>query len=515
MAQMKKRSRKVLLLLQLVATGMLVCAVGHASTPGEESRAPQSINIDWDNVLCISKTNATLQAVVTPLMSPDSPLHGQVWSALKDLNAPFVRYVPWLPYPKLAVAELEPPTKEKTSWDFSLIDPYTTQFFEFNQQRPNIVNFSTIPAWMFKTDHPVTYPSDQNKPVWNYTQGNELRDPSRKELGDYFARLVSWYTKGGFNDELGHWHASGHQFHIDYWEVLNEPDLEHQLTPEQYTQNYDAIVSAIQRVQPDIKFVGLALADTTREPEYFEYFLNPKNHKPGIPLDMISYHFYAQPAADEDPSAWQYSVFDQAARFVNTVRYIESIRRRLSPTTRTTINEVGVILPSDLLQGTPGYHFEPYPAFYWNLSAAEFALLYGEVSKLGIDAIGASALMQPPGFFPSVSMMNWENGNRNARYWVSKLIRDNFTSGDKIVNTDFFSMQHPVYAEGFVSPQGKRKVLLINLRNSDVNVQIPGSKGGLEQFVDEVTGENPPGTAPLGSDTVSLRAFSVAVVSMP
>jgi hypothetical protein len=26
---------------------------------------------------------------------------------LRDLNADFVRYVPWFPYPKLAVAELE------------------------------------------------------------------------------------------------------------------------------------------------------------------------------------------------------------------------------------------------------------------------------------------------------------------------------------------------------------------------------------------------------------------------
>jgi hypothetical protein len=515
MPRTKKWSGRILLFLQLIAMGAITSAFGQTSTQSDESQAPQTIDVDWNDVLCTSKTNATLQAVVTPLMSPDSPIHGQVWSALKDLDAQYVRYVPWLPYPRLAVAELEPPTNAKTSWDFSLIDPYTTQFFESNRQRPNIVNFSTIPQWMFKTEHSVSYPSDPNKPVWDYTQGNELRDPSLKELGDYYGRLVSWYTKGGFTDELGRWRASGHQFHIDYWEVLNEPDLEHQLTPEQYAKNYDAIVGAIQRVQPDMKFVGIALADTTREPEYFEYFLNPKNHKPGIPLDMISYHFYAQPAADEDPGAWQYSVFDQAARFVNTVRYIESIRRRLSPTTKTTIDEVGVILPADLLQGTPGYHFEPFPAFYWNLSAAEFAFLYGELSKLGIDAIGASALMQPPGFFPSVSMMNWENGNRNARYWVLKLIRGNFTPGDKIVKTDFFSMKHPVYAEGFVSAQGKRKVLLVNLRNNDTGVMIPGSKGGTEQFVDEVTGENPPRTVPLESDAVTLRGFSVAVVNLP
>lgn len=509
-----KRSRKVLLLWQLIALGT-ISFVARASTPGVESRAPQVISFSWDNTVCVSKTNATLQAVVTPLMSPASPLHAKIWSALKDLNAPFVRYVPWLPYPKLAVAELQPPTKNTTSWDFSLIDPYTTQFFENNPQRPNIVNFSTIPAWMFETEHPVTYPSDPDKPVWNYTQGTELRDPSLKELGDYYARLVSWYTKGGFTDELGRWHASGHHFHIDYWEALNEIDLEHTMTPEQYTRRYDAIVEAIQRVQPDMKFVGLALADPTREPRYFEYFLNPRNHKPDVRVDMISYHFYAVPSFDQDPGSWQYTVFDQAERFVNAVRYIDSIRRRLSPSTKTTIDEVGVIDPADELQGMPGYHFKPFPGFYWNLSAAEFAFLYGELSKLGIDAIGESALMQPPGFYPSVSMMNWDNGNPNPRYWVLKLLRENLPPGEKIVQARSLGMKHPVYAEGFVSAQGKRKALLINLRDSDISVRIPGSKGGREQFVDEVTGEGPPQTVPLESDTMTLRGFSVAIVDLP
>ena len=99
MTETTKRSRKSLLFLNLIASGLLALAVGQASAQSAENQAPQVIDIDWGNVVRPLKTEATLQAVVTPLMSPDSPLHGQVWSALKDLNAPFVRYVPWLPYP--------------------------------------------------------------------------------------------------------------------------------------------------------------------------------------------------------------------------------------------------------------------------------------------------------------------------------------------------------------------------------------------------------------------------------
>ena len=40
-----------------------------------------------------------------------------------------------------------------------------------------------------------------------------------KEVAEYFGRLASWYIKGGFNDEYGVWHESGHHYKIAYWEV--------------------------------------------------------------------------------------------------------------------------------------------------------------------------------------------------------------------------------------------------------------------------------------------------------
>lgn len=255
----------------------------------------QQIDVQWDKVERVSKTTATLQVVVNPPLRRGSAIHDRVFSELERLGADYVRYVPWLPYPRLAVAELEPPADGKTSWDFSLIDPMTLDFLNATKGHPVILNFSTIPQWMFKTAEPVKYPADADEVAWNYTQGTEMRDPSGKELGDYYARLVSWYANGGFTDEFGQRHESGHHFKIAYWEVLNEPDFEHETTPEQYTARYDAIVAAIREVAPEVRFVGLALADPSSNPRMFEYFLNPQNHRPGIPLDMISYHFYATP----------------------------------------------------------------------------------------------------------------------------------------------------------------------------------------------------------------------------
>ena len=42
----------------------------------------------------------------------------------------------------------------------------------------------------------------------------------------------------------------------------------------------------------------------------------------------------------------------------------------------------------------------------------------------GIEMVGESAMMQVPDFFPSVSMMDWETGRPNARYWALKLLRE-------------------------------------------------------------------------------------------
>ncbi len=494
----------------MVKLGRILFVAVFASV-GAISEEAQKVTINWSNVIAVSQANATLQAVVTPLMSRKSPAHDQVWGALRDLHAQYVRYVPWLPYPKLAVAELEPPSNGKTSWDFSLIDPFTEDFFKANTARPVIVNFSTIPQWMFKTSTPVKYPMNPDQETWNYTQGTELRDPSMKEVCDYYTRLVSWYTQGGFTDEFGNRHQSNHHFDIDFWEVLNEPDLEHTMTPQQYTTRYDAIVSALRQVQPRMKFVGMALAETANRPDYFEYFLDAKNHKPGIPLDMISYHFYAQPEADQPFETWQYTVADQSLRFIETVKYVETIRKRLAPRTGTTVDELGVIAPQDVLQDKPDYVFKPFPDYYWNLCAAQYALLYGELAKLGIQGVGSSALMQRPGFFPSVSMMDWTNGKPNARYWGLKLIRDNFGPGDKIVS----AVGTPtVYLFGVVSPKGEKKLLLANLRNRTVQLAVPGVSGAREQYVDQTTGYSQPGSNRITRGVVNLQGLAVAVLTL-
>jgi hypothetical protein len=408
------------------------------------------------------------------------------------------------------VAELEPPQDARTFWDFSPIDPITIDFLEATKGHPSVLNFSTTPQWMWITPKPVAYPADPDEAVWNYTQGAELRDASGQELAAYYARLVSWYTQGGFVDESGLRHESGHHYQVEWWEVLNEPDLEHRIGPKKYTEIYDAIVMAIRAVAPKMKFVGISVAGPSREAEMFEYFLNPQNHQAGVPLDAISYHYYYSPAKDEPPEAQQFTAWDQTNGFLNTVRYVESIRKRLSPATATMINEVGAISADDREQNQPGHVTKPIPNSYWNLCGALYAYLFSELANMGIETVNASQLVGYPTQYPSVSLVDWDTGQPNARFWVLKLLKDHFGPGDKLVRT---AQPGPlVYAQAFLSRGNKRRLLLVNRRNRDTEVTVPGAAGATMRLVDQTTGFQPPSSKTLKEEVVRLGGYSVAVV---
>lgn len=500
--------------LSIVSSLLALCAI-----PLSAQDQLQKVQIDWNKTVTTSKSTATLQVVTNPMLNPGAPIHDGAFSALKSLGADYVRFVPWLPYPKIAVAELAPPTKEKTSWDFTYIDPVTKDFLAATQGHSTVMNFSTIPAWMFKTDKPVQYPDDPNQVFWNYTQGTELRDPTGRELGDYYGRLVSWFTQGGFTDENGKRHDSGYHYSFPIWEVLNEIDFEHNTTPEDYTKRYDAIVEGIRKVSPKTQFMGLGLAAPGANPKYFEYFLNPRNHKPGIPLDYISFHFYATPAMDENLDGWQHTFFNQANGFLATTRYILAIRDRLSPHTKIDTNELGVILPTDGLEIRASKALPDHiPHRYWNAAGALYAYLYVELSKLGVDVIGESQLVGYPSQYPSVSMIDYNNGKPNARYWVLKLIKDNFHPGDKLVaekpgkeNDDAPS---DVLVQGFITPQGK-KVLLINRANSNKTVTLDQDLQNASVLtVDEETGDEAPRAGKPQGANLQLAPFAVAVLNV-
>lgn len=151
---------------------------------------------------------------------------------------------------------------------------------------------------------------------------------------------------------------------------------------------------------------------TRDDPRFLDYILNPANHKPGIPLDYISYHFYASPTRSQNiltgstPSSTRRMVF--LARCATSRKSAKDFRQERSRIS-TSWEEV---LPTD----NTAAEKVPPPVAYWNLSGSMYAYLYVQLSRLQIDIIGESQLVGYPTQFPSVSMMNWIDNKPNARF---------------------------------------------------------------------------------------------------
>lgn len=478
-----------------------------------QSAAPVAVTVDWNASSTTSRTTITLQVVSNPPLRPGSAIHDNAWKSMQQLQASDARLALWYPYPRMAIAEILPPAGAHTSWDFSYMDPLVKDFFSATAGRSTVLSVATIPQWMFKGDAPAV-PDDPDVPVWNYEQGSELRDPSLKEVSEYYERVAGWYINGGFQDELGALHTSGYHFKPTYWEVFNEPEYEHVLSPEQYTRIYDAITGRLHRVDPELKFTGMSLAVPGKGDAFFSYFLDHSHHAPGAQLDAISYHFYALGNQGESDEQQAKSFFAQADHFIDTVKKVEAIRSRLSPTTETQINEVGCIASGDQGDGPDKMSGKDISPAYWNLCGAMFAYLAERLAGVGIQVVGASQLLGYPTQYPSVSLLDWNSGLPNARYRVLQLLIENLKPGDMLVGKPTNTAQ--LYIQPVQAGDGRRLILLVN--KTAVDLQVAVSKTGnssqilaREVHVDVLTGSASPVESGLNTDHVVLHGFAVMV----
>ncbi|HEY6457364.1 MAG TPA: hypothetical protein VIY90_18975 [Steroidobacteraceae bacterium] len=431
-----------------------------------------TICVDWSKFKSISRLIGSLQ--MGPgfgfgdwKLASDKPRYSEGLSALSELAPSMVRYQGWHNRPDLTVA-LKDSNGADPDWDFSKIDPPFMDFLFANRGRPFILNFSALPT--------------------------SARSPD--SIADYFGKFAAWYIKGGFDDPPGRQHLSGHRLHIPLWEVLNEPDYEPAMSPADYTETYDVIVEAVRKVSPNTQFVGLALCSTLSDPQFTTHFLNPRNHRADIPLDYVSYHFYAMytpQIARRDQVA---AVFNQADGFIDSLRYVCAIRDSLSPATGLMVTEIGT-----MNQGARGLQPEEV-RFAVQLSAAMYAYLYARLAVLGVIAAHVSGLVavQPDQIWQELAMIEWESGQPNSRYWTLKLLIEEFPPDSELVETrnfdlppyhlppavlDLMTRRAPIYAQAFVTAQGVRKVLLINRSDSAVSLELNAGSAMRWRVVDQ------------------------------
>lgn len=173
-------------------------------------------------------------------------------------------------------------------------------------------------------------------------------------------------------------------------------------------------------------------------------FLDPKLHAAGAPLDFASVHYYSG-SGGKDGDAYAHDMFRGADGFIDEMRKIILPYRDESgsPATGIDVDELGVLGDGAGCAPPPGYK---YPEVYWNAAGAMYAYIFGQLVLDGVEVLGQSQLMGSPAIpewgvpisqFPGVSLLSWETGYGNAKYWALKLLLEHFAPGDKLFKTAF------------------------------------------------------------------------------
>ena len=502
----------------LLATTLLTGAAV-AQQSAEVSKAV--VTPHWEQVTGTSVTVPTTQILGHAYTLRSSPIHDPLFRALRDLHTDATRLQLWYSVSRQAVLEIKEPTATETFWDFQYADPLVADYYA-NTSGKHHVNITTIPRWMFNVK-PLEVPTDPAASFYPYTDdttGALLKDPSGKQIAEYQARIFQWYTKGGFTDEVGKFHKSGHHYKIDYWDVLNEPDFENKITVEQYTRIYDAVTEAIHKIDPNVEFFGPEVSGS--EVPWAKYFLDKKNHKPGsLPITWFTFHNYVN--AKNDPDTWHAKYFVDPAPgptdgasarvLVDRIHQVLQLRDEMSPGTKVSVDEMGTfddIKTTEEACRAP----EPYNAFhplYWNAIGANWAYLFITSEQLNMPLFSMSQMIGYPTQCPSISMFDKDTAKPNAHYWVLSLVNANFGPGDKLVQTE--SSTEDLRAQAANTGKGK-KLLLVNTTNTTMTVDLPalGSSAAMD-VVDQESGENAPRHQAVSGKTVQLAPFAVAVVS--
>ena len=208
-------------------------------------------------------------------------------SVLNNLGAQHIR---------IQALERDVPMTSATTWDFSHLDAMVNPILSVTDHSPEF-QIAVAPSWM------------------NDASGHLIMATHLQDFADYCANLVRYYNTGGF-DAIGTHYKSSSTYPITWWGIFNEPNI-NGLSAAQYVQLYNAVVPAMQAVDPTIKFSAVELADFSDWPQqYMPEFVSGVTAQ----VDIVSTHFYSTcNHLDSDQQ-----LFNTIPGFVNDIKYIYS-----------------------------------------------------------------------------------------------------------------------------------------------------------------------------------------------
>lgn len=188
-----------------------------------------------------------------------------------------------------------------TGWDFAKLDAITQPVLGVGDHSPEF-QIAKAPPFMYV----------------NNDSSNTFSDLTFQQFAGYAKNLVQYYDTGGFTDSGGAHHVSpaypGEK--ITWWGIYNEPSINNGLTADEYTDMYNAVVPAMQSIDPSIKFVALELCCSSES--WVQTFAAGVNAN--VPVDAVATHYYSScNQADTDAE-----VFATVPTFASSIQTIYS-----------------------------------------------------------------------------------------------------------------------------------------------------------------------------------------------
>ena len=160
------------------------------------------------------------------------------------------------------------PQTTATTWDFSILDAVTQPVLGVGDHSPEF-QIAVAPPFMYDANH-------------------NFLDPTYQQFAGYIQNLVRYYATGGFTAPDGY-HVSASPYPVTWWGIYNEPNFNN-LDSTQYTQLYNAVVPAMQAVDPSLKFAAVELGDYSGLAQtYLPAFVNGVTAH----VDVLATHFYS------------------------------------------------------------------------------------------------------------------------------------------------------------------------------------------------------------------------------
>ncbi len=201
---------------------------------------------EWDNAFFTDNSGAT--------------------STLQNLGPHHIRLQP--------ISEGIPQGSQLTSsntWNFSIVDAIVQPVLGVADHSPEF-QIAKAPAFMYVGDDDT----------------QSFVDTTFQTFAGYAQNVVQYYNSGGFTAGGTLYVSPAYPTEtITWWGIYNEPSINNNLTADQYVTMYNALVPAMQSVDPSIKFVALEMCCGS------ESWASTLAANVTAQVDAVASHYYA------------------------------------------------------------------------------------------------------------------------------------------------------------------------------------------------------------------------------